>query len=280
MVVAVPYLRDGDVRKIAEAESTKEAKMGFTESVKLHYNSLLNKAQNEYKNIPIIGTAHLYISGSAVSDSSKENMHAIGTLGQIPSYHFANGFSYLALGHIHKPQVIKHPENVVLKYAGSPIPLSFSERNDEKEITILTIENGAVIHAALPIESQRYIKRFKGNALELINQITEYKNTGMLTTWAELIITERVNFIEFNKQIDELATQNNIEILEKILEIPKTTNNSLRENFSAGTNNNPLDDITQIFTIKCEKAGLNEENIKELMPLFEETLATVQNHHN
>jgi hypothetical protein len=65
--------------------------------------------------------------------------------------------------------------------------------------------------------------------------------------------------------------------LEKILDIPKTANSNIRQNFNAGTNNNPLDDIAQIFTIKCEKAGLNEENIKELMPLFEETLTTIQN---
>ncbi|MFA9214212.1 MAG: exonuclease subunit SbcD [Candidatus Methylacidiphilales bacterium] len=276
-VIAVPYLRDGDLRKIAEAESIKESKIAFTESVKLHYDNLLNQALNTYKNVPIIGTAHLYISGSSVSDSSKENMHAIGTLGQIPSYNFTNGYNYLAMGHIHKPQVVKHPENVVLKYAGSPIPLSFSERNDEKEITILTIENNNLIHQNLPIPTQRNLKRFKGNADELLAEIDNYKTLSTLTTWAELIITERVNFIEFNKKIDELAAQNNIEILEKILDVPKTENSSVREKFNAGTHNNPLDNITQIFTIKCEKAGLNEENINELMPLFEETLTIVQN---
>lgn len=276
-VVAVPYLRDGDLRKITEAESIKESKIAFTESVKLHYDNLLNQALNTFKNVPIIGTAHLYISGSSVSDSSKENMHAIGTLGQIPSYHFANGYNYLAMGHIHKPQVVKHPENVVLKYAGSPIPLSFSERNDEKEITILTIENNNLTHQNLPIPTQRNLKRFKGNANELLVEMSSYKMASTLATWAELIITERVNFIEFNKQIDELALQNNIEILEKILDVPKTENSSVRQNFNAGTNNNPLDDIKQIFTIKCERAGLNEENINELMPLFDESLALVQN---
>lgn len=276
-VVAIPYLRDGDLRKIAEAESIKESKIAFTESVKLHYDNLLNQALNTYKNVPIIGTAHLYISGSSVSDSSKENMHSIGTLGQIPSYHFANGYNYLAMGHIHKPQVIKHPKNVILKYAGSPIPLSFSERNDEKEITILTIENGELTYENLLIPTQRNLKRFKGNADDLLAEIVNYKTSSNLTTWAELIITERINFIEFNKKIDEFAAQNNIEILEKILEVPKTVNSTIRQNFNAGTYNNPLDDISQIFTLRCEKAGFNEENIKELMPLFEETLAIVQN---
>jgi exonuclease SbcD len=280
VVVAVPYLRDGDIRKITEAESIKDAKIGFVESVKLHYDILLKKAQENYPNIPIIGTAHLYISGSSVSDSTKENMHTIGTLGQIPSHHFANGYTYLAMGHIHKPQVVKHPENLILKYAGSPIPLSFSERNDEKEITIIMIENGELNYTSLPIETQRYLKRFKGNASELLTQIAEYKKDTKLTTWAELIITERVNFIEFNSQIDKIAAENNIEIVEKILELEKTNTNNLRENFYAGTNNNPLDDIAQIFTIKCEKAGLDQENIKELMPLFEETLTTIQNTPN
>lgn len=278
VVVAIPYLRDGDVRKINENESIKSAKIEFELSVKTHYDKLLKEAQNNYPSIPIIGTAHLYVNGSTISDKINENMHKIGTLGQINTSAFSNGFSYMALGHIHKPQILKHSDNVIVKYAGSPIPLSFSERVDEKEITILEILNGKLNYEIIPIESNRNLKRFKGNAKELLNEIKQYITQTKLSTWAEIIITEKLNYLEFNKEIDEIASNNNIEILEKLVDIPSNKIENIRYDFNAGTNNNPLDDIEKIFKIKCKKVGLNQENMNEILPIFNEILSEIK--HN
>lgn len=280
IIAAVPYLRDGDIRKITEGETINEAHGLFTSEVKKHYDNLLEKARINHPNLPIIGTAHLYVTGCLLSEPAEKRMHSlVGTLGQIPSTVFSAGYDYIALGHIHKPQIIHHPDNVIAKYAGSPIPLSFNERNDLKEITLLTIADNKIAHTTLPIPLQRSVIRFEGKANEIIAKINLHQPSQVLTTWAEIIITEAVNYIEFNNEINALCLEKNIEILNRTTKFAPSENQSVRAEYIAGTDNNPLEDIPKIFTLRCEKKGMNEESISEIMPLFMQILDEINNTH-
>ena len=276
VIVAVPYLRDGDVRKINEGEEVIEAHHKFALSIQKHYDCLLLQAQQEFPNVQVIGTAHLYVNGSSLSDPLKEHMHAIGTLGQISTSNFSEGYSYIALGHIHKPQLLKHPKDVKVKYAGSPIALSFSERKDQKEITIIEIDHDQLNFSAVSIPVFRMLKRFKGNASKVIQQLSEINSATHLSVWGEIILTEKVNFIAFNEQIETICETNNIEILSRHLELHSEDQQSVREQYVLGVDNNPLDDIEQIFRIKCEKAGLDQDNIATIFPLFQSVLNHVK----
>ena len=278
LVAAVPYLRDGDIRKIMEGETIIEAQGLFTAEVKKHYDNLLALAQTEHPDIPVIATAHLYVTGCVLSEPAEKRMHAlVGTLGQIPSSVFSKGYDYIAMGHIHKPQIIQHPDNLIAKYAGSPIPLSFNERNDQKEITILTIEANKIETKSVMIPLQRSLIRFEGTADGIIEKIYLHDSATPLPTWAEIIITEPVNYIQFNSEINELCLQKNIEILHRTTKFATASNQSVREEYIAGTDNNPLEDIPKIFSIRCEKKGINEESISEIMPLFMQVLSEINN---
>jgi exonuclease SbcD len=280
VVAAVPYLRDGDIRKITEGETINEAHGLFTSEVKKHYDNLLEQAKTNHPSVPVIGTAHLYVTGCLLSEPAEKRMHSlVGTLGQIPSTVFSDGYDYIAMGHIHKPQMIQHPDNVIAKYAGSPIPLSFNERNDLKEITLLTIADNKIAHESLSIPLQRSVIRFEGKADEIIEKIKCHQPSQVLPTWAEIIITEAVNYIEFNNEINDLCIDKNIEILNRTTKFASPDNQSVRSEYIAGTDNNPLDDIPKIFTIRCEKKGMNEESITEIMPLFMQILDEINNTH-
>jgi exonuclease SbcD len=76
---------------------------------------------------------HLFATGASVSDSERDIQ--IGNLAGLEASHFGDQFDYIALGHIHKPQRLKAETPIF--YCGSPIPLSFSERKNEKRILIL-----------------------------------------------------------------------------------------------------------------------------------------------
>jgi exonuclease SbcD len=280
VVAAVPYLRDGDIRKISEGETINEAHGLFTSEVKKHYDNLLALAKKKHPNLPVIGTAHLYITGCLLSEPAEKRMHSlVGTLGQIPSNVFSTGYDYIAMGHIHKPQMIQHPDHVIAKYSGSPIPLSFNERNDQKEITILTIDANSIVHESLPIPLQRSIIRFEGKAAEIIEKIKLHQSSQTLTAWAEISITEAVNYIEFNNVINELCHDKNIEILNRTTKFISSDNQSIRAEYRVGTDNNPLEDIPKIFTIRCEKKGMDEESITAIMPLFMQILDEINNTH-
>ena len=63
------------------------------------------------------------------------------------------GFDYVALGHIHRPQAIGRP---TVRYAGSPLKYSFSEARHEKSVTLVEIkEKGQVELTALPLAPKR-----------------------------------------------------------------------------------------------------------------------------
>ena len=275
VVVAVPYLRDADIRKIAEGEEVLAAHHQFAASIQKHYDTLLFQANTKFPNVPVIGTAHLYVNGSAVSDCSIENMHAIGTLGQISSGAFAEGYHYIAMGHIHKPQVIAHQGNVVVKYAGSPIPLSFSERDDLKEVTLIALVDNQFVYTVLQVPLFRPLIRFKGAAQKVTNALAAYQHQTPLPAWGEIILTERVDFIDFNEQVAQSCADNQIEILNRQLLIDQSVHQSVREAYVAGADNNPLENTREIFKLKCDKAGLDETNTNTLLPLFDAIVTQV-----
>ncbi len=277
-VVAIPYLRDGDVRQLGMGEGVTEAHQLFAQSVGAHYHQLLLEAKQQYPHLPILGMAHLYITGSTTSDASSSTpMHQIGTLATISASRFPGTFAYLALGHIHKPQVLQHPENTIVKYAGSPIPLSFSERADNKEITLITIAPEQQLqYTAIPVPLARPLLRFKGSSDDILNAIAAYQPHTDLPAWAEIIITEPTDFVAFNTLLSSLAEEKNMEILERTVQLSTSAPTNTREAFVADFDNNPLEDVTAIFKLRCEKSGLNNAAIAQLLPLFQETLQLVQ----
>ncbi len=69
--------------------------------------------------------AHAFVAGSAPSQSERDI--AVGGLDRVPTRLYG-GFDYVALGHLHRPQVLADR----LRYSGSPLAYSFSEADDVK----------------------------------------------------------------------------------------------------------------------------------------------------
>ena len=90
----------------------------------------------------------------AVSYTHLSEMDPIAVGGAYNLYVSAlEGFDYVALGHIHRPQAIGRP---TVRYAGSPLKYSFSEARHEKSVTLVEIkEKGQVELTALPLAPKR-----------------------------------------------------------------------------------------------------------------------------
>ena len=50
---------------------------------------------------------------------------------------FDEAIAYTALGHLHRSQRVSHRENV--RYSGTPMPMSFAERNNASGVVMITI---------------------------------------------------------------------------------------------------------------------------------------------
>ena len=70
-----------------------------------------------------LAVAHAYVSGATTLDSERQLV--VGGTGEVPSTIF-HGFSYTALGHLHRPQAAGA---ATIRYSGTPLAYSFSEEH-------------------------------------------------------------------------------------------------------------------------------------------------------
>lgn len=128
--IAVPYLRQGDY---PNAES-------YSKGVKEMYDNLYNELLKvKEPHVPIIVMGHLQATGSEVSENDRSERTIIGGLECIsPEVFDHKDIVYTALGHLHKAQRVLGRENV--RYSGSPLPMSFAEKNYKQGINLIEIE--------------------------------------------------------------------------------------------------------------------------------------------
>ena len=79
----------------------------------------------------LIAVSHAHMAGGSVSEESERSL-IIGNAEALPASLFGETITYVALGHLHKPQRVNGEERI--RYSGSPIPLSFSEIGYQHQI--------------------------------------------------------------------------------------------------------------------------------------------------
>ena len=90
----------------------------------------------------IVALGHLHATGAELSEDDRSERAIMGGLESVSADTFDAGIAYTALGHIHKAQRIGGREAV--RYAGSPLPMSFSEKNYRHQVIAVEIEEGSV----------------------------------------------------------------------------------------------------------------------------------------
>ena len=113
--------------------------------------------------MPSIAIAHAYVSGAGLSDS--ERTLAIGGADQVDPA-VLDGFDYVALGHLHRPQRIGGTDTVA--YSGSPLPYSFSE-DHPKSVRLLEVAGGRICDIAIvPVPVGRRVVTLTGTLQSLL----------------------------------------------------------------------------------------------------------------
>lgn len=106
--------------------------------------------------------AHQFVTGAARSDSEEIN---VGGLDEISADSF-DKFDYVALGHIHTPQIIGGNEHI--RYCGTMLKYSFSECKKNKSVPIITIkEKGSIDIELEDLVPMKDMREIKGTYLDL-----------------------------------------------------------------------------------------------------------------
>lgn len=115
--------------------------------------------------------AHQFVMGKSedpeLGGSESLGTQSVGLVEKI-GYDCFDDFDYVALGHIHSPQQVGRKE---VRYSGSPLKYSLSEVNNEKSVSLITIDDkGKVSIELVPIKPMRNMRHIKGKIKDLLNK--------------------------------------------------------------------------------------------------------------
>ena len=275
IVCAVPYLRDMDIRQAIDAEEVGGRVEAVRKGIKNHYDLLASYCRENYAKIPIIAMGHLYAQGCITSESEREIQ--IGNLAAFGESDFSEVFDYVALGHIHRPQRVGGKEHI--RYSGSPIALSFSEKNDFKIVIELEISSGKIERIEeISVPKFRVLKKISGDFIKVKSHLTDFLHDSTLKAFLEVEVIEELYNPLLIRELNEIILifdDDRAAILKHRIQFINEVN-STDELFHEGQN---IDDITEteILVKRLEKEnGLSEEHRVLLMEAFTELLQMVK----
>lgn len=171
VVAALPYpseARLGEVLRQSLQEETLQA--AYSERV----GRLLHAAARRFRADTVnLVTSHLFVAGGMESESERP-IQLGGAYTVLPEA-FPAGAHYVALGHLHRPQVVRAAAPA--RYSGSPLAYSFSEAGQSKAVFVVEAVPGAPAAVReIPLRAGRPLVRWR--ATEGIAQVYRWIEGG------------------------------------------------------------------------------------------------------
>ena len=216
-IAAVPYLRDRDLRQSKAGESEQEKEVNLRNGIKNHYDNLasLISERRHDKKIPAIAVGHLYAAGcSAKNEGDGVRDLYVGGLGHVTAGTFSEVYDYVALGHIHIPQIVGKKEHI--RYSGSPIPMGYGEAGQQKQMILLDFSQADLVAPykleIIPIPNFQALNRVKGDLESITTQIVKLMK-GQSNAWLEVIYTGEEFQSDLKSEITALTEGSSLEVL-------------------------------------------------------------------
>jgi exonuclease SbcD len=172
LVLAVPFLRPSDVPAIDGAHDP------YLEGIREFHRRLVADAtalrDAQFPGAALVALGHCHLTGAEESRES-ERCLVIGGSEALGTDAYPAELVYVALGHLHKPQSL---DDGRIRYSGSPIPLSFSERRYVHRVLEVAVADGRLSAVTdLPIPRTVSLQRIpESGALplpEILPQLAE-----------------------------------------------------------------------------------------------------------
>ncbi|SMP43544.1 exonuclease SbcCD subunit D [Fibrobacter sp. UWB10] len=163
----LPFVRPATVRACLESDEDRAQVTDYTSAMRMAIAQM--KLTAGRRNVLL---AHQFVTGAERSDS-EEN---VGGLDNVDASVF-EGFDYVALGHIHKPQNVAKDEAGMarVRYSGTPLKYSLSEASHKKSLTVIELGVKAEIGLAnihvreIPLTPEHDVREIRGTFAELVS---------------------------------------------------------------------------------------------------------------
>jgi len=265
----LPFFRSYDLINLGklhfpELETLREEDIG--DYLLMVLKKTFEKFSSRASGAKLLMTHHLFAGYEA---SESEQGVGLSGLDHIPLSILSDNFDYVALGHIHKKQMLSK-ENPITVYPGSPIAFRFSETT-KKWLSLVEIDSSSkVTQSFVELSEYRKLIRIKCNHAELdkkLDQLNSEKAANELNTLLE------VN-IKLNEPTPGIADSIREKIKNQSIEL--VSFNSYVENKDESTKQQKdfhLLTTEQLFS-EFYKTKFNEECPKDIKNEFENLLAS------
>ena len=178
-VYMLPFIKPVVVKQYFSDEEI----LSYTDAVRVaikHMNVDCNK-----RNVLV---AHQFVLGAATCESEE---HIVGGLDSVSSDVF-DCFDYVALGHIHGKQYIGRE---TVRYCGTLLKYSFSEKNHVKSVTVVDIkEKGNIDIREVMLTPKRDLREIKGSYEDITNR-KNYEGTNV-DDYVHIVLTDEEDVID------------------------------------------------------------------------------------
>ena len=159
----LPFVKPSNVRRFYSDAGIES----YTDAVRCAVEHM--EVDTSVRNVLI---THQFVTGAVRSESEDIT---VGGTDNVDAAVF-DAFDYTALGHLHSAQKIGRE---TLRYSGTPLQYSFSERG-QKSVTVVELrEKGNVTVSALPLAPLRALREIRGSYSELtLRENYAGSNTG------------------------------------------------------------------------------------------------------
>ena len=184
VILTVPYPSEKRLNEVLydAMDEEEERVKTYSERIKSLFDSLSEKYRDDTINIAV---SHLFAMGS--EESGSERSIQLGGSFIVDGACFPEKAQYVALGHIHKPQLVPGT-NKKARYAGSPLHYSKKEISFTKKAFILDIKaNEECLVEEVDFKVYKPIEIWKCNSIEEAIEMCE-KNSDK-DCWVYLEIT-------------------------------------------------------------------------------------------
>jgi exonuclease SbcD len=142
----------------------------------------------------VVIAAHAFVTGGVGSESERDIR--VGGVGHAPASAFGD-VCYVALGHLHGPQrvgpepsAVKGGGGTVVRYSGSPLAFSFSEKDHRKSVVMVDIDpDGGVSTTLLPAPVPRPLREVRGRLDELLAR-ADGDLADLAGAWVKAVLTD------------------------------------------------------------------------------------------
>ncbi len=173
-IYMLPFVKPSNVRRFYPDDKIES----YTEAIAVAVREMQVNPDN--RNIII---THQFVTGAERSDSEDVS---VGGTDNVDASVF-DGFDYVALGHIHRPQNVG---GETVRYCGSPLKYSFSEAPYEKSVTVVELkEKGNTSVRTVPLTPMRDMVELKG-AYEELTLKSFYEGTSYREDYVHITLTD------------------------------------------------------------------------------------------